>query len=83
MRGISVNRKLVFSISYSGSNGHSCYMSGVAVGTENGWAYDDDESECVLSFEVKPQGISVLQNEQCNDYCGMRAWNGFEVNFEY
>lgn len=82
-RGISVDGSLAFDYSYIGSNGHMCNLSGLASKNNNSWIFEDKGSRCELSIELDTEGLKLLPTEQCNSYCGMRAYGGIDRFIEY
>lgn len=82
-RGVSVAGNLAFDYFYVGSNGHMCNLSGLAAKNNNSWIFKDKYSSCELSIELDAAGLKLSPTEQCNSYCGMRAYGGIDRFIEY
>ena len=72
--------KRLFSIFASGTNGHTCDISGGVRGNLAVLSEDEQtEPACIVKFDKKSGAISVLPSDYCHGYyCGMRASFGGE-----
>ena len=82
-KGFSSGGLLAFDYFYIGSNGHMCNASGLAQKSGNSWMYSDTEYDCKISISIGADGLLLSPTEQCNVYCGMRAYGGSERLIEY
>jgi len=82
-RGFSSDGQLAFDYFYIGSNGHMCNASGLAQKSGNSWIYSDTHYDCKISISISADGLLLSPTEQCNVYCGMRAYGGIDRLIEY
>ena len=81
--GVSVSGKMAFDYFYVGSNGHMCSVSGLALRENNSWVFNDLETSCSINISLAVEGLRLSPTEQCNLYCGMRAYGGIDRILEY
>lgn len=82
-RGFGAQGQLAFDYFYFGANGHMCNASGVAQKSGSSWVYSDTEYDCKINISISADGLLLSPTEQCNVYCGMRAYGGFDRLIKY
>jgi uncharacterized protein len=66
----------------SGGNAHMCSFRGSGIWSGEYWTVPDSSfPECELKISLTGAGISVVQNNECNVLCGMRATDGLNQIF--